>query len=91
MIPTLLDVLCHRAPYPNKKIYLDKVPAEIIAVFNNSTQTIHENARPKLAVIWKAWAAKNSDRLKSMEEAPAVPAEEFKIAADEELADTLAN
>ena len=66
MIPTLLDVLCHRAPYFNKKNYLDKVPAETIGNFNTATQKIHETMRPKLADMWKEWAAKNSDSLKLM-------------------------
>ena len=70
MIPTLLDVLCHRAPYFNKKNYLDKVPAETIGNFNTATQKIHETMRPKLADMWKEWAAKNSDSLKSMVTAP---------------------
>jgi hypothetical protein len=89
MIPTLLDVLCHRVPYFNKKGYLDKVPAETIAAFNKSTQTIHENLRPKLADIWKEWAAKNSDRLKAMAEAPAAHAADDDVIADEEIADAL--
>ena len=38
MIPAFVDILCHRAPFPNKKSYLDKVPAEIITAFNKSTQ-----------------------------------------------------
>jgi hypothetical protein len=70
MIPTLLDVLCHRAPYFNRKNYLDKVPAETIGNFNTATQKVHETMRPKLAGMWKEWAAKNSDSLKSMVTAP---------------------
>ena len=89
MIPTLVDILCHRAPYFIKKGYLDKVPAETIAAFNKSTQTIHENLRPKLAGMWKEWAAKNSDRLKSMADASAAPATEVDVDADEEIADAL--
>ena len=89
MIPTLLDVLCHRAPYFNKKNYLDKVPAEIISNFNSATQTIHEKMRPKLADMWKEWAAKNSDSLKLM--VPAAPAGAGDVDVDDELADILRN
>ncbi len=59
MIPTMIDMLCHRAPYFNKKDYLAKVPADVLASFNNTTETMHESIRPKLVVLWKAWAAKN--------------------------------
>ena len=90
MILTLVDILCHRAPYFNKKGYLDKVPAETIAAFNKSTQTIHENARPKLAAIWKAWAAKNCESLKLMAAAAdTASAAAANVEADEELADAL--
>ena len=90
MIPTLVDILCHRAPFPNKKSYLEKVPAEIITAFNKSTQSIHETMRPKLAVIWKAWAAKNCESLKLMAAAAAASsAAAANVEADEELADLL--
>ena len=90
MIPTLVDILCHRAPFPNKKSYLDKVPAEIITAFNKSTQSIHETMRPKLAVIWKAWAAKNCESLKLMAAAAdTASAAAANVEADEELADLL--
>ena len=91
MIPTLLDVLCHRAPYLNKKHYLDKVPAETIGNFNTATQKIHETMRPKLAGIWKEleWAAKNSDSLKLM--VPAPPAGAGDVDVNDELADILGN
>ena len=89
MIPTLLDVLCHRSPYFNKKNYLDKVPAETIAAFNKSTQSIHETMRPKLAGIWKEWAAKNSESLKLM--VPAAPAGAGDVDVDDEVADVLGN
>ena len=52
-------MMCHRAPYFNKKDYLAKVPADIIASFNNTSKIVHEAIRPKLAEQWKAWAAKN--------------------------------
>ena len=92
MIPAFVDILCHRAPFPNKKSYLDKVPAEIITAFNKSTQSIHETMRPKLAVIWKAWAAKNCESLKLMAAAAAASsAAAANVEADEELADVLAD
>ena len=92
MIPAFVDILCHRAPFPNKKSYLEKVPAEIITAFNKSTQSIHETMRPKLAVIWKAWAAKNCESLKLMAVAAAASessAAATNVEADEELADVL--
>ena len=49
MIPTMIDMLCHRAPYFNKKDYLAKVPADVIAAFNSTTKAMHESIRPKLA------------------------------------------
>ena len=92
MIPTLLDVLCHRAPYFNKKNYLDKVPAETIGNFNTATQKIHETMRSELAGIWKEWAAKNSDSLKLMvPAAPGGPAGAGDVDVDDELADILRN
>ena len=90
MIPAFVDILCHRAPFPNKKSYLDKVPAEIITAFNKSTQSIHETMRPKLADIWKAWAAKNCESLKLMATAAdTASAAAADVEADEELADAL--
>ena len=59
MIPTMIDMLCHRAPYFNKKDYLAKVPADVIASFTSTAKTVHGAIRPKLAEQWKAWAAKN--------------------------------
>ncbi len=74
-----VDMLCHRAPYFNKKDYLAKVPADVIASFNSTTKTMHESIRPKLAVLWKAWAVKNYESLSqtsaaSASEAPAIAA-----------------
>ena len=89
MIPTLLDVLCHRSPYFNKKNYLDKVPAETIAAFNKTTQSMHENMRPKLAGMWKEWAAKNCEGLKLM--VPAASAAAGEVDDEDELADALGN
>ena len=89
MIPTLLNVLCHRAPYFNRKNYLDKVPAETIGNFNTVTLKVHEGMRPKLAGLWKEWAAKNSDSLKMM--LPAAPAGAGDVDVDDELADILRN
>ena len=89
MIPTLLDVLCHRAPYFNKKNYLDKVPAETIGNFNTATQKVHETMRPKLAGMWKEWAAKNSDSLKLM--VPAPPACAGDDYFNDEFADIVGN
>ncbi len=85
----MLDVLCHRALYFNKNDYVAKVPAEIITTFNSTTQAVHEQMRPRLAVAWKEWAAKNQDSLKmtaaaSMNDAPAVAAD-----PNDELADLL--
>ncbi len=89
MIPTLLDVLCHCALYFNKKNYLDKVPAETIGNFNTASQKIHETMRPKLAGIWKEWAAKNSESLKLL--VPAAPAGAGDVDVDDEVADVLGN
>ena len=89
MIPTLLDVLCHRAPYFNRKNYLDKVPAETIGNFNTATQKVHENMRPKLAGLWKEWAAKNSESLKMM--VPAPPASAGDDYFHDEFADMMGN
>jgi hypothetical protein len=66
MIPTMLYLFCHRAPYCNKKEYVAKVPAEVIATFNSTTQAVHEQMRPRLKFLWKALAAKNHDSLKMM-------------------------
>ncbi len=79
MIPTMIDMLCHRAPYFNKKDNLAKVPADVIASFNSTTKTMHESIRPTLAVLWKAWTAKNYESLSqisaaSASEAPAIAA-----------------
>jgi hypothetical protein len=46
---THLDVLCHHTPYYNKKDYVPKVSAEVIASFNSTIQTLHEHLSPKLA------------------------------------------
>jgi hypothetical protein len=89
MIPTLLDVLCHRAPYFNRKNYLDKVPAETIGNFNTVTLKVHEGMRPKLAGLWKEWAAKNSDSLKTM--APAASAGAGDLDFVDELAEIFGN
>ena len=81
-------MMCHRAPYFNKKDYLAKVPADIIASFNNTSKIVHEAIRPKLAEQWKAWAAKNYETLKEISAASDAPA---VAAADiaEELAEIL--
>ena len=87
MIPTLFDVLCHHAPYFNKKNYLNKVPAETIGNFNKTTQLMHENMRPKLAGMWKEWVAKNCESLKLMESV--APAGAGDVDDDDELANAL--
>ena len=85
----MIDMLCHRAPYFNKKDYLAKVPADIIASFNNTTKTAHETVRPKLAEQWKAWAAKNLESLRQSSAASASEAPAIAAADNEELADLL--
>ncbi len=89
MILTLVDILCHCSPYFNKRNYLDKVPAETISNFNSATQTNHEKMRPKLADMWKEWAARNSESLKLM--VPAAPVGAGFVDVDDELADVLGN
>ncbi len=90
MIPTMLDILCNRAPYCNKKDYVAKVPAEVIATFNSTTQAVHEQMRPRLAVLWKAWAAKNHESLRMTAAAAIIDAPAASADANEELADLLA-
>mmetsp|Transcript_21405 Transcript_21405/g.44963 ORF Transcript_21405/g.44963 Transcript_21405/m.44963 type:complete len:92 (+) Transcript_21405:397-672(+) len=87
MIPTMIDMLCHCAPYFNKKDYLAKVPADVIASFNSTTKTLHESLRPKLAELWKAWAAKNFESLRQISAASASEAPAIAAADNEDLAD----
>ena len=87
----MIDMLCHRAPYFNKKDYLAKVPADVIASFNSTTKTVHETIRPKLAEQWKAWAAKNAENLRQISAASAGEACATAAIDNEELADILGN
>ena len=87
----MIDMLCHRAPYFNKKDYLAKVPADVIAAFNSTTKAMHESIRPKLAEQWKAWAAKNFETLSQISAASAVEASALAAVDNEELADAMGN
>ncbi len=87
MIPMMIDMLCHCAPYFNKKDYLAKVLADVIDSFNSTTKAMHESIRPKLAVLWKAWATQNYESLSKMSaasasEAPAIAAADTEVLAD---------
>ena len=85
----MIDMMCHRAPYFNKKDYLAKVPADEIASFNSTAKKVHEAIRPKLAEQLKAWAAKNYETLKEISTASASDAPAMAAADNEELADIL--
>ena len=50
---------------------------------------MHENMRPKLAGMWKEWAAKNCEGLKLM--VPAASAAAGDVDDEDELADALGN
>ncbi len=63
MILTLVEVLCHRAPYYNRQDYSDKVPAEEQLSFYNSTVGVHQMARTQLTDSWKEWARLNRGEL----------------------------
>ena len=68
-----------------------KVPADVIASFNTTTKTMHEAIRPKLAELWKAWAAKNFESLRQISAASAGEARAIAAIDNEELADALGN
>ena len=66
-----------------------KVPAEVIASFNSTTKTMHKSIRPKLAVLWKEWVAKNFETLRQISAVSASKAPAIAAADNEELADAL--
>ena len=47
MISTLIDLLCHRAPYFNREDYVAKVMADIITAYNSTDSAGTYASQPK--------------------------------------------